>query len=100
MSHNIFRLTRYIISDNIPALNEGPSALTAKALFENRRDCSHLSPSNFIVSQSLNQGKDTMSNTGELRGLEIAAKARITQQGDRWFVPSQSGKSGPIRRRS
>lgn len=29
----------------------------------------------------------------EQRGLEIAAKARIQQRGDRWFVPSQSGNS-------
>lgn len=32
-----------------------------------------------------------MDNGRELRGLEIAAKARLTRQGDRWFVPSQSG---------
>jgi transposase len=32
-----------------------------------------------------------MDNGRELRGLEIAAKARLTQDGDRWFVPSQSG---------
>jgi transposase len=31
----------------------------------------------------------------ELRGLEIAAKARIERNGDRWFVPSQSGHVGP-----
>src|ERR1044071_10120696 len=30
----------------------------------------------------------------EQKGLEIAAKARIEQNGDRWFVPSQSGRSG------
>jgi hypothetical protein len=33
-----------------------------------------------------------MDNGRELRGLEIAAKVKITRQGDRWFVPSQSGK--------
>jgi transposase len=32
-----------------------------------------------------------MDNGRELRGLEIAAKARISRQGDRWLVPSQSG---------
>jgi SWIM zinc finger len=38
------------------------------------------------------KGKDTMHDNGrELRGLEIAAKARLKQDGDRWFVPSQSG---------
>ena len=26
----------------------------------------------------------------EQKGLEIAAKAKLTRQGDRWFVPSQS----------
>ena len=30
----------------------------------------------------------------EQKGLEIAAKARIEQQGDRWYVPSQSGRIG------
>lgn len=30
----------------------------------------------------------------EQRGLEIAAKAKLQQQGDRWFVPSQSGRTG------
>lgn len=35
-----------------------------------------------------------MDNGRELRGLEIAAKARITQQGDKWFVPSQSDYVG------
>lgn len=29
----------------------------------------------------------------EQRGLQIAAKAKLTQQGDRWFVPSQSGRA-------
>lgn len=32
-----------------------------------------------------------MDNGRELRGLEIAAKARIERHGDRWYVPSQSG---------
>lgn len=36
-----------------------------------------------------------MDNGRELRGLEIAAKARITRHGDRWFVPSQSGNIAP-----
>lgn len=36
------------------------------------------------------KGKVTMDNGRELRGLEIAAKARIERIGDRWFVPSQS----------
>src|SRR5687768_5996932 len=30
----------------------------------------------------------------EQRGLVIAAKAKLQQSGDRWFVPSQSAKSG------
>ena len=30
----------------------------------------------------------------EQRGLEIAAKAKLQRQGNRWFVPSQSGKTG------
>lgn len=32
-----------------------------------------------------------MENPREQRGLEIAAKAKLQQSGDRWFVPSQSG---------
>src|SRR5262249_44360431 len=32
----------------------------------------------------------TMDNGRELRGLEIAAKARIKREGDRWYVPSQT----------
>jgi len=31
----------------------------------------------------------------EQKGLEIAARARIEQKGDRWFVPSQSGANTP-----
>jgi hypothetical protein len=27
----------------------------------------------------------------EIKGREIAAKARIRREGDRWYVPSQSG---------
>src|SRR5689334_13121534 len=34
-----------------------------------------------------------MDNGRELRGLEIAARLKITRQGDRWFVPSQSGRT-------
>ena len=34
-----------------------------------------------------------MDNGRELRGLEIAAKAKIERYGDRWFVPSQSRHS-------
>lgn len=30
----------------------------------------------------------------EQRGLVIAAKSKLQQSGDRWFVPSQSGQSG------
>jgi hypothetical protein len=30
----------------------------------------------------------------EIKGREIAAKSRIPQEGDRWFVPSQSSKTG------
>ena len=30
----------------------------------------------------------------EQKGLEIAAKARIERNGDRWFVPSQSSPRG------
>jgi hypothetical protein len=29
----------------------------------------------------------------EQKGLEIAARVKLTHQGDRWFVPSQSGKT-------
>jgi hypothetical protein len=32
-----------------------------------------------------------MENPREQRGLEIAAKAKLQQSGNRWFVPSQSG---------
>jgi len=32
-----------------------------------------------------------MDNGREQRGLEIAAKAKLQRDGDRWFVPSQSG---------
>jgi transposase len=35
-----------------------------------------------------------MDNAREQRGLEIAAKAKIERNGDRWFVPSQSGYVG------
>jgi transposase len=38
-------------------------------------------------------GENTM-DAREQRGLEIAAKARIERNGDRWFVPSQSGHVG------
>lgn len=34
-----------------------------------------------------------MDNARELRGLEIAAKAKLQRQGDVWYVPSQSGNS-------
>jgi hypothetical protein len=34
-------------------------------------------------------------NAREQRGLEIAAKARIERNGERWFVPSQSNHIGP-----
>jgi transposase len=40
------------------------------------------------------KGKDTMDNGREQRGLEIAAKAKLQQSGDRWFVPSQSANGG------
>lgn len=30
----------------------------------------------------------------EVKGLEIAAKSKLQQSGDRWFVPSQSGHRG------
>jgi Transposase DDE domain len=36
-----------------------------------------------------------MDNGRELRGLEIAAKAKLERHGDRWFVPSQSGNTAP-----
>jgi transposase len=35
-----------------------------------------------------------MENPREQRGLEIAAKAKLQRNGDRWFVPSQSGRTG------
>ena len=38
-----------------------------------------------------------MDNGRELRGLEIAAKARLQRHGNRWFVPSQSGNTAPDR---
>lgn len=31
----------------------------------------------------------------ELKALEIAAKAKLQRSGNRWFVPSQSGRVGP-----
>jgi transposase len=34
---------------------------------------------------------NTMDNGREQRGLEIAARAKLQRDGDRWFVPSQSG---------
>jgi hypothetical protein len=40
------------------------------------------------------KGKVTMDNGREQRGLEIAARAKLTRSGDRWFVPSQSGNTG------
>jgi transposase len=36
-----------------------------------------------------------MDNGREIRGLEIAAKAKLQRYGDRWFVPSQSGNTAP-----
>ncbi|MEA2204396.1 MAG: hypothetical protein QOE77_1172 [Blastocatellia bacterium] len=33
-----------------------------------------------------------MDNGREQRGLEIAAKAKLQRAGDRWFVPSQTGR--------
>jgi hypothetical protein len=30
----------------------------------------------------------------EQKGLEIAAKSKLQQSGDRWFVPSQTGHRG------
>jgi transposase len=38
-----------------------------------------------------------MDNGREIRGLEIAAKAKLERHGGRWFVPSQSGKTAPDR---
>jgi transposase len=35
----------------------------------------------------------------EQKGLEIAAKARIEQKGNQWYVPSQSGRVGAHRNR-
>jgi transposase len=37
-----------------------------------------------------------MENVRELRGLEIAAKAKITRSGDRYLVPSQSRKTSGV----
>jgi hypothetical protein len=54
------------------------------------------SPVKAIVSQRLTEGKHTMDNRREISGLEIAAKARIRQQGDTWFVPSQSDHIGAV----
>src|SRR5258705_1877049 len=46
----------------------------------------------FIVSQSPIKGKDTMEPR-EIKGLEIAAKTKLTRKGKSniWLVPSQSG---------
>ena len=46
----------------------------------------------FIVSQSPHKGKDTMEPR-EIKGLEIAAKTKLTRKGKSniWLVPSQSG---------
>jgi transposase len=44
-----------------------------------------------IVSHRLAKGKDTMEPR-EIKGLEIAAKSKLTRKGDVWLVPSQSNK--------
>jgi transposase len=46
----------------------------------------------FIVGQSPHKGKDTMEPR-EIKGLEIAAKTKLTRKGKSsiWLVPSQSG---------
>src|SRR5947207_14988128 len=31
----------------------------------------------------------------EIKGLQIAATSNLQRSGDRWFVPSQSGRVGP-----
>jgi transposase/predicted nucleic acid-binding Zn finger protein len=43
----------------------------------------------FIVSESPTKGKATM-DIREQKGLQIAASLKLTQSGNRWFVPSQS----------
>jgi transposase len=60
--------------------------------FENQTRLLALILGKFIVGQSPDKGKDTMEPR-EIKGLEIAAKTKLTRKGKSniWLVPSQSG---------
>jgi transposase len=73
-------------------------ALTTEPLLKTKRDCSHPVSDKAIVSQSPNerQGHTMAMEEREIKGLEIAATAKLQRAGNRWFVPSQTnpGRGG------
>jgi transposase len=78
----------------MPKDNKNPAdcANNQQGYLENQTRLLTLIPCKFIVSQSPTKGKDTMEPR-EIKGLEIAAKTKLTRKGKSnvWLVPSQSG---------
>jgi transposase len=74
-------------------LEKAVTVASATALLKTKSDYSQSAFGKSIVSQSPNkrQGDATMEPR-EIKGLEIAAKSKLTRKGNVWFVPSQSNK--------
>jgi len=95
MSTNIFPLTDSIISDNIVSIEKGSDGANQRSLFENSIAIAHAeSPQSHCGPIAKRKARRIMEEQREReqRGLIIAARAKLqrTEDGKRWFVPSQT----------
>ena len=95
MSTNIFPLADSIISDNIVSIEKGSDGANQRSLFENSIAIAHAeSPQSHCGPIAKRKARRIMEEQREReqRGLIIAARAKLqrTEDGKRWFVPSQT----------
>src|SRR5438105_11643282 len=99
MSTNTFPLTAAIISDNIVSIEKGSDGANQRSLFENSIAIAHAeSPQSHCGPIAKRKARRIMDEQKEReqRGLIIAATSKLQKSDDgcRWFVPSQSHAPG------